>query len=535
MFSSMTTPGSIETVSAHRLKAMLQDGDEIALLDVREAGEFGESHLFFAVPLPYSRLEIEVPRLVPRRTTRIVLCDGGDAETAALAARRLVAAGYTDVAVLEGGTRGWSTAGYTLYQGVNVPSKTFGELVERAYRTPRVTAQELARMQASGEDIVVLDGRPFAEFRKMNIPGGVCCPNGELPLRLASLVKRPDTKIVVNCAGRTRSIIGAQTLINFGVPNPVYALENGTQGWFLAGLELERGSDRRYPDYIDEARLPELRARARALAARFNVRFVAAPEVRGWLEHSERTTYVLDVRTPEEYERGSLPGVTHAPGGQLIQATDQWIGVRRARVVLVDAEEVRAPVVALWLRQLGCEAFVLEGGIHSGLALPAAQRPPLPVLATVTPAELARALAAARCQAFDLGPSMSYRKAHVPGSRWSTRVRIAADARRGAGPVVLVAGEYDVARLAAIDLLEAGIADVKWLEGGLAAWEREALPVVSSPDEPPDAQCIDYLFFVHDRHAGNPEAARQYLAWETGLLAQLDEQERSSFCIGAEH
>jgi hypothetical protein len=31
----------------------------------------------------------------------------------------------------------------------------------------------------------------------------------------------------VNCAGRTRSIIGTQSLINAGVPNPVTALRNG--------------------------------------------------------------------------------------------------------------------------------------------------------------------------------------------------------------------------------------------------------------------------------------------------------------------
>ncbi|HXF65846.1 MAG TPA: rhodanese-like domain-containing protein [Burkholderiales bacterium] len=520
------------TIPASRLKAMLDDGAELALLDVREAGQFGEAHLFFAVPLPYSRLELDAPRLVPRRATRIVLCDDGASGVAALAARRLAAAGYADVAVLEGGTRGWAAAGYTLYQGVNVPSKAFGELVELAYHTPRLTPAQLAHMQAAGEDLVVLDGRPYSEYRRMNIPGGVCCPNAELPLRIAEIAKRPETKIVVNCAGRTRSIIGAQTLINFGVPNPVYALENGTQGWFLAGLELERGGSRRYPDRIDEARLPELRNRARALASRFGVEFVGAREVQSWLADESRTTYVLDVRTPEEYQAGSLPGAAHAPGGQLIQATDQWIGVRNARVVLFDAEEVRAPVVASWLRQLGCEAFVLEGGTRSGLTVPPARLPPLPDLGTVAAEELARALATSRCRVFDLRASMSYREAHIPGSRWSTRIRISEHARGEKGPIALVAEDEGIARLAAVDLLEAGATDIKRLEGGFAAWVRAGLPLESSPGDPPDAECIDYLFFVHDRHAGNPEAARQYLAWETGLVAQLDEQERTAFRIG---
>ncbi|HWI13380.1 MAG TPA: rhodanese-like domain-containing protein, partial [Burkholderiales bacterium] len=200
------------SVSPVRLKAMLHDGSELALLDVREAGQFGESHLLFATPLPYSRLELDIGALVPRKAAPVVLCDDGQSGVAQLAGKRLESMGYTHVAILEGGTAGWAAAGYTLFAGVNVPSKTFGELVEHAYHTPRITAQQLATMKEAGEDLVILDGRPYTEYHKMSIPGGICCPNAELPYRVASLVKSPKTKIVVNCAGRTRSIIGAQTL-----------------------------------------------------------------------------------------------------------------------------------------------------------------------------------------------------------------------------------------------------------------------------------------------------------------------------------
>ena len=270
--------------------------------------------------------------------------------------------GYDAVSILEGGTRAWKEAGYILFAGVNVPSKLFGELVEHVYHTPRVTVTELARMQSAGEDIVVVDGRPFAEYQKMNIPGGICCPNAELPYRINEIVRNPNTKVIVNCAGRTRSILGAQTLINFGIANPVYALENGTQGWVLADLELERGASRRYPDRVSESALTTLKEKARALMKRHDVRSVSGAEVQRWLEDPQRTTYVIDVRTPEEFAAGSLPGAMHAPGGQLVQATDQWVGVRNARIVLFDSEGVRAPVVASWLKQLGCDAYVLEEG-----------------------------------------------------------------------------------------------------------------------------------------------------------------------------
>jgi rhodanese-related sulfurtransferase len=265
------------TIDAATLKGWLSDGREIALLDVREAGQFGQGHLFFAVPLPYSRFELGLPGLVPNKGVRMVLCDGGEEAIAQRAAKRAAALGYSNVHVLMGGTAGWQRAGYTLYEGVNVPSKTFGELVEHERHTPRVTALQLDAMRGAGENFVVVDGRPFAEYRKMSIPGGICCPNGELALRIGDIAPDPNTKIVVNCAGRTRSIIGAQTLIDFGVPNPVFALENGTQGWTLAGLALEHGASRRHGEAIGD-NMAALADRARALAERRGVAWVTAAQ-----------------------------------------------------------------------------------------------------------------------------------------------------------------------------------------------------------------------------------------------------------------
>jgi rhodanese-related sulfurtransferase len=523
----------MKTVTPQRLRAMLNDGGEIALLDAREAGQFGESHLLFATPLPYSRLELDIGALVPRKSARVVICDEDGRSVAPRAAARLQSLGYSDVAVLDGGNRAWREAGHALFKGVNVPSKLFGELVEHVYSTPRVTARDLVRMKEAGEDFILLDGRPVNEHHRMTIPGSTCVPNAELPYRVPSLVRDPRTRIIVNCAGRTRSILGAQTLINFGVPNPVYALENGTQGWYLADLPLEHGSTRRYPDRVDAALIPAQQAQARKLLERFRIRAVGAAEVTAWLKETDRTTYLLDVRTPEEYRSGSIPGAAHAPGGQLVQATDQWVGVRNARIVLIDGgEHIRAPAVASWLAQLGCEPYVLEGGVHAPLEGIPAPAPRLPALAPVDVAELGNLMDRNAACVFDLRASMDFRKSHIPGSRWSIRPRLAADARGERRPIVLVADETDLARLAAVDLLEAGLTDVRLLEGGFGSWIRAGNATRATPATPPDADCIDYLFFVHDRHAGNREAMRQYLAWETGLIAQLEEQDRALFRVG---
>jgi len=519
-----------ETIEAATLEQWLQDGAELALLDVRESGQFGECHLFFATPLPYSRLEIEVGRLVPQSATRIVLHDGGEDALARRACERLEAMGYQRLYVLAGGTRAWEAARHTLYKGVNLPSKTFGELVEHAYQTPRVSVQELQAMLAHSADVIVLDGRPWSEYTKMSIPTGICCPNGELPYRVSALVPDPQTKIVVNCAGRTRSILGAQTLRSFGVPNPVYALENGTQGWYLADLPLEHGADRKYPSGVPDAHLPALQAKARALAERHGVAFVDAPTVARWLGDPARSTFLCDVRTPEEFATATIPGAQHTPAGQFIQSTDQYVGVRNARIVVFDSDLVRAPVCASWLRQMGHEAYVLTEGASAPLHASAGPAPRLPSLRAVAPDALATFMRAG-CL-LDLRSSAAYRAQHLEGAFWTIRPRIAAFAAAGK-PIALVADDPRVAQLAAIDLIEAGARDVRLLEGGMQASRAAGVPLVATPGVPPDGERIDFLFFVHDRHEGNKEAARAYLEWETGLVQQLDPLERASFRLPA--
>jgi rhodanese-related sulfurtransferase len=520
----------IPSIDARTLQQWLHDGAELALIDVREAGQFGEGHLFFAVPLPYSQLEMEIGRLVPRTGTRIVVHDDGSDTLATRAIGRLQAMGYANVHLFAGGTRAWGAAGFPVYKGVNLPSKTFGELVEHAYDTPRVSVTELDAMIKRGDDIVVLDGRTYAEYSKMSIPTGISCPNGELAYRVGEIVKSPATKIIVNCAGRTRSILGAQTLRNFGVDNPVFALENGTQGWYLADLKLDHGANRKYPPVDSQADLSGRQARARALAERHGVKYVDAAQVKRWLAETDRNVFLCDVRTPEEFAAGTLPGAQHTPGGQFIQSTDQYVGVRNARIVVFDSDLVRAPVVASWLAQMGHEVHVLTEGLKADVQAHAGPAPRLPSLPRVAPGEVAAFLRDG--QLLDLRSSAAFRKGHVEGARWSIRPVIGTHAGTGQ-PIALMADDAGCAALAAIDLQDAGARDVRIVDATLEQCAAAGLRIVATPDEPADAERIDFLFFVHDRHEGNKEAARGYLAWETGLIKQLHESERATFRLPA--
>src|SRR6266851_9368919 len=308
-------------VDAGALKAMLADGQELAIVDLREELIFSQGHLLFARSVPLSRLELKFARLVPQRGTRIVLCDDADG-LVERAAHILARAGYTNLHALDGGVAAWAEAGFELFSGVNVPSKAFGEFIEHASATPSIDAAELERLMRERSDIAVLDSRPFDEYQRVSIPTAVNVPGAELVLRVRDLAPSPQTTVVVNCAGRTRSIIGAQSLINAGVPNKVVALRNGTMGWTLAGLACESGKNRRATD-VSASGLAWARSAAGRVASRFGVERIDAGTLQNWQQDRERTLYLFDVRDPDEYRAGHVPGAVSAPGGQLVQATDQ--------------------------------------------------------------------------------------------------------------------------------------------------------------------------------------------------------------------
>ena len=353
------------SIDARELRARIMGAAELALIDVREAPACAAGHILHAANLPLSRLEPLAARALPRRSVPIVVCDGGEG-LAPRAAVRLAALGYRDLRLLAGGVQAWAAGGGVLFSGTNVPSKAFGEHVEHVERTPSLAAEELNALVESGADLLILDSRPMDEYRAHSIPGGICVPGAELAHRVHDLPRGPETRVVVNCAGRTRSIIGAQSLINAGVAN-VASLRNGTMGWRLAGLPLAFQAGETPPVLSDTGRA-EAKSAAARVAERFAVRFLDRSAWEAWQrEREERTLYLFDVRSPEEYEAGHLPGSRCAPGGQLVQETDAFAPVLGSRVVLVDDDGVRATMTASWLEQMGGrEVAVLENALESG-------------------------------------------------------------------------------------------------------------------------------------------------------------------------
>jgi rhodanese-related sulfurtransferase len=352
----------IPTITPSQVRGMLLLRDEIALLDLRHEAIFATGHPLFAANMAADRIALEAETRLPRKNVPVVVYDAGEG-LVAQAADRLAALGYTDLRELDGGLQGWQNAGYELFQDVNSYAKAFGELVETRRHTPSLPAEEVAALIANKANIAVLDVRRFDEYATMNIPGSVSVPGAELVLRAGRAAPDPGTTIIVNCAGRTRSIIGTQSLINAGITNKVVALRNGTIGWTLAEQGLEHGADRRGEIGLFEG----AKTNARDVAYRAGVRHLVTEEAMALQAQTDRTLYRFDVRDSEEYTAGHIPGFRHYPGGQLVQEIDMAAPVRGARIVLTDNLGVRADMTASWLAQMGWETYVLDGGYDGAL------------------------------------------------------------------------------------------------------------------------------------------------------------------------
>ena len=503
-------------------------GATIALIDVREHGEYNSAHIPGASLLPRRLLEYQMEPLVPFKGVRVIVCDD-DGRRAALAADTLERMGYGQVSVLGGGTNRWVSEGYPTEWGMNVPSKDFGEKLEVVHHVPGMDAQELHDRVARGDKLVILDTRTPEEYLRACIPGGRSVPGGELALRIPDIMKDldPDTTIVINCAGRTRSIVGTRSVQRMGVPN-IYGLRNGTSGWILAGLELEYGADRLELPPSSEDGLAAAEAYAARLADEDGVGYITPEglqELQG--KAATETVYLIDVRTEEEYRQGHVPGFQWFPGGQAVQRADDVVAVRDGTIVFACDGKVRSTVAASWYRQMGFpNAYALEGGTGGWAArgLPLEQGMPEEVpFGSVEARERVPQLSPEEMQSrgaatvIFVGTSRWFARGHVPGSHWVPRGwledQIGAVAAGKGEPIAVTCSDGVASVLAGATLMEMGYPDVSVLGGGVNAWRKAGLPVetgLTGVMTPP----VDVVVSGTDRTYAD---MMQYLRWEEEL------------------
>lgn len=519
-------------ISCRELAELMRSNSLYAVIDVRERGEFNDGQIPNATSLPRSQIEFRLAGLVPNANIPIIVYDEGR-ERATLAAKTLIELGYEQTSVLDGGLTAWQEDGGPTASGLNVPSKTFGEKVHSETHVPEITPEELDGLRRTATDLMILDVRTPEEYGRFCIPGGLNVPGGDLILWAEELKRYPDRSVVVNCAGRTRSIIGTAALRRLGV-NHVRALKNGTMGWVLAGFALESKPAKESPAVPDESR-DQARAAALRLAEEEQIPLISPQELSNIsLAGADTVVYFLDVRSENEYEAGHIPGSLSLPGGQAVQRVDDFVAVRNGRIVFISNQSSRAMMAAYWYKRMGYQDVrVLRGGLeawraNSGSVISGWDgNDPLGLgqareIARMITAEEAEGLVQSECtMILDVGSSRDYEAAHIPGAKWISRgwleIKLSADLADKGACILLSCRNGRHSILAAYALEQLGYRNAFVLSGGINAWSSAGFPTETGL-----AVCLsepnDVVLSPSVR--GNKEDMRRYLDWEMKLAAR---------------
>jgi rhodanese-related sulfurtransferase len=512
-----------------------------ALLDIREAGEAHLGHIPTATALPRRILEYRIRSIVPDFATRIVVYDAGRLKDgrpdrrASLAARTLAGFGYTDIEILQGGFSVWQASQGAIATGANVPSKLFGEKVLEADQVPAITARELSELLANQANIAIRDVRTVEEFVHHHLPGAVSTPGFDLATSLGRLSTDHDL-VVINCAGRTRSIIATATARHLGIEN-VRALENGTMGWRLAGEKTLAGATD-LPSEVASADQNDLMMleKARALAQSIGLGMIEPDQLAPLLDDPARRPVIVDLRPLSQFSDGHLPQAVALPGGQAIQRTDEFLTTPGRPVVLCDAGELRAHLAGYWLKRMGFESVsVLAGGFERWrqaghpVATGRHERPFIPnearlmqAVPLIDPTEVADTVDADYDDQppaiLDLRTSRDYRSGHATGSIWAPRGWLEdAVSDYPASKTLIVVGQNDAqALLAACQLIDEGYRKVAIMKGGLEGWRKAGLAVETGLPANAERYLPDLVEAPYTRDLATMKA---YLDWEVALHA----------------
>ena len=515
-------------ISCQDLAVLMASDRLYAVFDVRERGAYNECQIPNATSLPRSQIEVRVAELVPDRDVPIVVYDEGGAR-APLAAATLLRLGYRQVSIVNGGLSAWQAQDRATVSGVNVPSKAFGERVHHERNIPDLTAEELKSLKDQKANLLILDARTPEEYGRFCIPGAINVPGGDLILWVDELKRQRDATVIVNCAGRTRSIIGAAALRRLGLTH-VRALRNGTMGWVLAGFDLENKPARTAPPAPEGSR-ESATALARQLAEEEQIPWISSQDLARLIGLKGRMNYLIDVRSEVEYAAGHLPGSINVPGGQAVQRADDFIAVRNAPIVFISNDSTRAVMAAYWYRQMSfSHVVVLQGGLRawseSGgsiekgavrdepLTLEAAKR----ITRLVDARTLKEKMQNGSLLILDVGTSLDFETGHVPGAKWLSRgwleLKLAEPYADRKQSIALTCLDARQSTLAALTLAEMGYTDVAVLDGGVRAWSTAGLPTEQGVEG-----CLgernDVVLSPSIR--GTKEDMQRYLDWELKL------------------
>jgi len=472
-----------------------------ALIDSREWRDYVNGHWFGSTNMPLSRLTATITRLIPDRSFPIHFLDWQN-KASAVAIERLNSLGYHNMTIHPTAAPVRFGAGFV--KGEYVWSKAFGEVVAHTADLPEVTPAEYIE---SWQDALLFDVRPTAEYQLFTLPNSQSLPNSLL-LANADALRNSGKMALLHCAGRTRSIIGACTLKAAGYDGPYAVFRGGTQAWQLDGHTREHNAARLFAsDHEDSATAERFMQRWHISFSRLTpahlADFVAANSTALRFDVSD------DAATGQEMEQG----IIKISGTNLIQQTDRSIARYHVPVILFDhGSGSRAAFAAYWLGAMGFDVSVVY------LDAPLAVAPAKPRAALSSPAQrqAIELKADQHLLLYDFRPSAAFRGGHIAGSHWKNISKMA-DMAPDRSAILVICSDLATGIEIADLLTRQG-----WQIDGFYVWQDSDFDPAMLETGGPDNPCDESSLFA-GRHHGVLQDARDYLAWEEELPAEIDQ------------
>lgn len=503
-------------MSQNLFASLYETGEPFALIDTRERREYVNGHWFGSTNIPLSVLVPQITRLVPDREFPIHLLDWQDMPNRApieAAVNSLSRLGYSNVTRCI--TRIPDAFGHGFVKGEFVWSKAFGEVVAHTCGLPEVTPAEYL---ANYGDAQLFDVRPTAEYSQFTIPDSQSLPNSLLLGNMEAL-KQSDNIALLHCAGRTRSIIGACTLKAAGYNGPYAIFKGGTQAWQLDGMEREFNANRLF---ATETVTKETTIKSvKDFLAKWNIDYqqLDNADLQAFVANHTQA-YLFDVSNDAATGQLAEHNIVKISGTNLIQQTDRSIARYHTPVILFDhGSGSRAAFAAYWLQTMGFEVSIVY--LNAKLASHPAEHQQYvttdstyPILST----EQILKLTDTKSTLIDLRTSQAYCQAHLKGSHWGNISELLERAAQTNDSTVVIGSDNAHASQSADLLVQRG-----WQVAGLYSWntgdigqENLHTTTIESP--------IDKSTLFGERHHGNMQDSRDYLAWEEELPDLIDQE-----------
>ena len=515
---------------SHGVFAALYDaGQPFALIDSRERRDYVNGHWFGSINIPLSDFarsrSNSFRNLIPDTDFAVHILDWQDAASSE-AITQLSAMGYTQVtahktALPDSHDADNKESGFV--KGEYVWSKAFGEIVAHSTALLEVTpAQYLADYQGA----MLFDVRPTAEYREFTLPGSQSLPNSLL-LANADALAATGQVALLHCAGRTRSIIGACTLRAAGYNGPYAVFRGGTQAWQIDGYEREHNASRVFATDTEASGVVE------AFLRRWQIQYSHVDDAGLAPFMADRAGHLLfDVSDDAAADQPLMHGVVKISGTNLIQQTDRSIARYHVPITLFDhGSGSRAAFAAYWLSTMGFIVTVAYldsplGGRHENPA-PLDNR-----FTSVAPDQIITWIAKPVTM-LDFRPSKAFARSHLKGSYWANISQILQqspphDFDKNTPICIIVTNSAEANIIADI------LVRHNWQIAGIYLWQNtdfnEQYLEIGEPDLASDESSL-----FAGRHFGVLQDARDYLAWEEALPAQIDPSIRQLWqnCLAA--